>query len=118
MSSDRIRVETLEDIDALDLTPRKAGGVARSLNAGAESVLLDEDWLVEETDLDAIDGQRRVFARVVERATDKAWLFATGETEDWVPTSQSTLFERGTDDEIETLQQQLTAFDRGVEAAR
>lgn len=113
---DRINVETFDDILAHNLTPREAGGVVRAVNAGAQSVLVVEDWLAEDKAIESIDGERRIFSGHVERASEKAWLFATGDVEDWLPKSQSLLFESDTDDEIETPQQKLTAFERGTEA--
>lgn len=110
MSSDRISAETFDDISA-HLPPRESEGVTRALNAGAASVLVVEDWLVDEKDLDPIDGQRRVFAGDIERETEKAWLVSTGSVEDWIPQSQAILFERGTD-EIETPQRGLAEFER------
>jgi hypothetical protein len=114
--SDRINVETFDDIHTGGLTPREACAVARGLNAGAESVLVVEDWLVEDKAIESIDGESRIFSGIVERSTEKAWLFATGHVEDWIPKSQSVLFESDTDEAIETPQQKLTAFERGAEA--
>lgn len=108
MSSERITVSEFDDISD-HLPPREAEGVARAVNAGAASVLVVEDWLVDEKDLDAIDGQRRVFAGEIERETDKAWLVSTGPVEDWIPQSQSTLFE-STGEPIETPQRGLGEF--------
>jgi hypothetical protein len=108
---DRISVETFDDILAHDLTPRESGGVVRALNAGADSVLVVEDWLVEDKAIESIDGERRIFSGNVDRETERAWLFATGHVEDWIPKSQSVLFatERET---IETPQRSLFEFDR------
>jgi hypothetical protein len=111
-SAARISVETFDEIRAHDLGPRELGGVVRSLNAGAASVLVVEDWLVGDTAIESIDGERRIFAGRVERETEKAWLFATGQVENWIPKSQCLLFETETDDEIETPQQTLPAFER------
>lgn len=110
-STDPISVETFDDILAHNLTPRESGGVVRALNAGADSVLVIEDWLVEDKDIESIDGERRIFSGNVERETERAWLFATGHVEDWIPKSQSVLFESDTEEEIETPQMGLSEFE-------
>ena len=104
MTSDRINAETFADIHTGGMTPREACAVARGLNAGADAVLVVEDWLVEDKDIESIDGEQRILSGNVERETERAWLFATPPVEDWVPKSQSVLFESDTDEEIETPQ--------------
>jgi hypothetical protein len=111
MTADRISVETFADISNR-LPSRESGGVARSLNAGAAAVLVVEEWLVADTDLDSIDGERRVFVGECDRETEKAWLFSTGATADWVPKSQSVLFSAATTEPIETPQHHLGEFER------
>lgn len=108
---DRISVGAFEDILAHNLTPRESDGIVRALNAGAESVLVVEDWLVEDKDIESIDGERRIFSGNVERETERAWLFATGHVEDWIPKSQSVLFVSDTDEAIETPQMGLSEFE-------
>lgn len=110
-STDQISVETFDDILAQNLSPRESGGVVRALNAGADSVLVVEEWLVEDKDIESIDGERRIFSGNVDRETEKAWLFATSHVGDWIPKSQSVLFVRDTDDEIETPQMGLSEFE-------
>lgn len=112
MSDDRISVETFDDIYTDGLTPREACAVARALNAGAESVIVVEDWLVDDKDIESIDGESRIFSGDVDRESEKAWLFATGQIEDWIPKSQSLLFETDSDEEIETPQYRLGEFAR------
>lgn len=110
-----VQVESFTDISDR-LPSREAEAVARSLNASSASVLVTEDWIVEDKQIEAIDGEQRVFVGECERETKKAWLFATGETQDWVPKSQSVLFSAATTATIKTPQQQLGEFEQKTEA--
>lgn len=111
--SDRITVTEFDDIVCRDLSRKEMESVARSLNAGVSAVLVLEDWLVEEKDLESVEGEHRIYVGSIQRETDKAWQFATGETEDWIPKSQSQVFESDTDEEIETPQRGLREFEVG-----
>lgn len=91
MSDDHVRVTSFEDL-IVQVPPSIAATVARALNNGAESVLVTDDWIADETDLDAIDGEHRIFVGKRERATEMAWLFAVGQTSAWIPKSVSVLF--------------------------
>lgn len=111
MGDAHVCVRSFDDIT--DQVPsRESETVARALNTGVEYVLVTEEWIAQEKDLDAIDGERRVFVGERERATEKAWLFSTGQTAAWVPKSQSVLCSAGTTEPIETLQRDLTEFER------
>lgn len=111
--SDRITVNEFDDIVTKDLSRKEMESVARSLNAGVSSVLVLEEWLVEEKDLESVEGELRIFVGSIQRETDKAWQFSTGDIEDWIPKSQSLVFESGTDEEIETPQRGLREFEVG-----
>lgn len=109
--SDRITVNEFDDIVTKDLSRKEMESVARSLNDGVSSVLVMEEWLVDAKDLESVDGEHRIFVGSVQSETDKAWLYAVGESEDWIPKSTSLVFESGTDEEIETPQRGLGEFE-------
>lgn len=109
--SDRVTVTEFDDVVTADLSRKEMESVARSLNAGVSSVLVVEDWLVDEKDLETVEGEHRIYVGSVQRETDKAWQFSTGDIEDWIPKSQSLVFESDTDEEIETPQRGLGEFE-------
>lgn len=111
--SDRITVNEFDDIVRRDRSRKEMESVARSLNAGVSAVLVMEDWLVDEKDLDSVEGEHRIYVGSVQRETDKAWQFSTGDVEDWIPKSQSLVFESNTDEDIETPQRGLREFEVG-----
>lgn len=112
MTDQEASIQVTSFTDITDRLPsRESEMVARALNSGVEYVLVTEEWIAEENDLDAIAGESRIFGGERERTTEKAWLFATGQTAAWIPKSQSTLFTTDTET-IKTPQQQLGAFAR------
>lgn len=125
MTDDTVTVHGFEDIEE-HISERRALDVVRVFNEGAETVMVVEPWLlkqrsgleeageqgivVDDSGLTPVDGTDNVFAGTIESQSEKAWLFATGEASDWIPKSQSVVFQRFRESKIETPQRGLGDF--------
>lgn len=77
-----------------DLTARETDTVARLLNETDAPALVLEDWLCDKKEIRAVENERRIYSVSVLDETEKAWRVATDNFDDWVPKSQSEVFER------------------------
>ena len=87
--------------------------VADALNDLADTghaVVVMEEWLVEDKDVDALPGTRRVFVGEIGAETEKAILLEQGQTDDWVPKSCSTVYQTNPGVTIETPQMGLGSY--------
>lgn len=112
MSVDRITVSEWGDVERSSLAGREAETVVRLLTGGRGLVLVFEEWLAEKKDIRAVENERRIFDVSLLGESEKAWHVKTGDHDDWVPKSQSMLFERGSE-EIDTPTRTLGEFGSG-----
>ena len=87
--------------------------VADALNDLADTdhaVVVMEEWLVEDKDVDALPGTRRVFVGEIGAETEKAILLEQGQADDWVPKSCSKVYQTNPGVTIETPQMGLGSY--------
>ena len=93
------------------LSVREVDAVVRLLNESDRPVLVLEEWLCEKKDLRPAENERRIYSVGVLDETAKAWQVRTGEHDDWIPKSQSEVFEKaGGVGEISTPSKTLSEF--------
>lgn len=112
MSDGRIGISEYGDLARrTTLSVREVDAVVRLLNETSKPVLVLEEWLCDKKDLRAVENERRVYSVGVLDETAKAWRVRTGDHDDWIPKSQSEVFERASGvSEISTPSKTLSEF--------
>lgn len=99
------------------LLSAEADAIARRLNDLGEradyEVVVAEEWVVDQKDVDAVEGSYRVMTGRVERETEKAVLLSQGRDESWIPKSCSRSYALAPGAEIDVPQQNLEEFAGG-----
>ena len=113
MSGGRIKISEYGDLARrTEIGVCEVDAITRLLNETNRPVLVLEEWLVEKKALKPVEGEERVYSVGVLAESEKAWRVQTGNRDEWVPKSQSQLFERANRTEtISTPETTLSEFE-------